>query len=145
VIAVQSEHPLLSKKNISLEDLAEYPIITYDKAFAGRSKIDKACDSKHLKPDVVLEAIDADVIKTYVETGMGIGIVAGVAYDAERDKNLKAIPAGHLFGNNVTKIALKQNAYLRSFVYTFIELFSPSLTRKLVDQAMLGESIDYQI
>jgi LysR family cys regulon transcriptional activator len=145
VIAVQSEHPLLSKKNISLEDLAEYPIITYDKAFAGRSKIDKAFDSKHLKPDVVLEAIDADVIKTYVETGMGIGIVAGVAYDAERDKNLKAIPAGHLFGNNVTKIALKQNAYLRSFVYTFIELFSPSLTRKLVDQAMLGESVDYQI
>ena len=145
VIMVPLSHPLLNQATVTLEEIAKYPIITYDKAFAGRSKIDKAFESKHLKPDVVLEAIDADVIKTYVETGMGIGIVAGVAYDAERDKNLKVIPAGHLFGNNVTKIALKQNAYLRSFVYTFIELFSPSLTRKLVDQAMLGESVDYQI
>jgi LysR family cys regulon transcriptional activator len=145
VIAVQPEHPLLSKKNVSLEDLAEYPIITYDKAFAGRSKIDRAFASKNLQPDVVLEAIDADVIKTYVETGMGIGIVAGVSYDADRDRNLRVIPAGHLFGNNVTKIAVKQNAYLRSFVYTFIELFSPSLTKKLIDQAMAGETVDYQI
>lgn len=145
VIAVQPDHPLLSKKNIALEDLAEYPIITYDPAFAGRSKIDKAFSSKNLQPDVVLEAIDADVIKTYVETGMGIGIVAGVAYDADRDRNLRVIPAGHLFGNNVTKIAVKQNAYLRSFVYTFIELFSPTLTRKLVDQAMSSENVDYQI
>ncbi len=145
VIAVQPDHPLLRKKNISLEDLAEYPIITYDAAFAGRSKIDKAFSSKNLRPDVVLEAIDADVIKTYVETGMGVGIVAGVAYDADRDRNLRVIPAGHLFGNNVTKLAVKQNAYLRSFVYTFIELFSPTLTRKLVDQAMSGENVDYQI
>ena len=145
VIAVLPEHPLLSKKNISLEDLVEYPIITYDKAFAGRNKIDRAFESKHLQPDVVLEAIDADVIKTYVETGMGIGIVAGVAYDSERDRGLRTIPAGHLFGNNVTKVAIKQNAYLRSFVYTFIELFSPTLTRKLVEQATLGENIDYQI
>jgi len=76
---------------------------------------------------------------------MGIGIVAGVAYDPERDRGLRTIPAGHLFGNNVTKIAIKQNAYLRSFVYTFIELFSPTLTRKLVEQATLGENIDYQI
>ncbi|QWD80143.1 CysB family HTH-type transcriptional regulator [Polynucleobacter sp. MWH-Spelu-300-X4] len=145
VIAVQPEHPLLSKKTLSLEDLAEYPIITYDKAFAGRTKIDKAFSSKNLQPDVVLEAIDADVIKTYVETGMGVGIVAGVAYDAERDRNLRVIPAGHLFGNNVTKVAIKQNAYLRSFVYTFIELFSPTLTRKLVEQSMAGENVDYQI
>ena len=145
VIAVQPDHPLLSKKTLSLEDLAQYPIITYDKAFAGRTKIDKAFASKNLQPDVVLEAIDADVIKTYVETGMGGGIVAGVAYDAERDRNLRVIPAGHLFGNNVTKVAIKQNAYLRSFVYTFIELFSPTLTRKLVEQSMAGENVDYQI
>lgn len=145
VIAVQPDHPLLGKKTLSLEDLAKYPIITYDKAFAGRTKIDKAFTSKNLQPDVVLEAIDADVIKTYVETGMGVGIVAGVAYDAERDRNLRAIPAGHLFGNNVTKVAIKQNAYLRSFVYTFIELFSPTLTRKLVEQSMAGDNVDYQI
>lgn len=145
VLMVPAEHPLLNKKNISLEDLIEYPIITYDRAFAGRSKIDRAFESKGLHPDVVLEAIDADVIKTYVETGMGIGIVAGVAYDAERDRNLRSISVGHLFGSNVTKIAIKQNAYLRSFVYTFIELFSPTLTRKLVEQAMSGETVDYQI
>ena len=145
VIAVPNDHPLLQKKNIALEDLVEYPIITYDPAFAGRAKIDRAFSSKQLNPDVVLEAIDGDVIKTYVEAGMGIGIVAGVAFDPERDRNLKVIPAGHLFGNNITKIAIKQNAYLRSYVYTFIELFSPTLTRKLVDQAMSGETVDYQI
>lgn len=145
VIAVLPDHPLLQKKNLALEDLTEYPIITYDKAFAGRPKIDRAFANKNLQPDIILEAIDADVIKTYVETGMGIGIVAGVAYDSERDRNLRVLPAGHLFGNNITKLAVKQNAYLRSFVYTFIELFSPTLTKKLVEQAMAGEAIDYQI
>jgi len=92
-----------------------------------------------------LEAIDADVIKTYVETGMGIGIVAGHAYDPDRDRNLKVISAGHLFGNNVTHLGVKQGAYLRSFVYTFIELFSPTLTKKIVEQAMSNESDSYEI
>ena len=98
-----------------------------------------------MQPDIILEAIDADVIKTYVEIGMGVGIVAGVAFDQERDRNLRIIPAGHLFGNNITHLGVKQGAYLRSFVYTFIELFSPTLTRKIVEQAMLGESDNYQI
>ena len=145
VVMVPLSHPLLNQSTITLEEIAKYPLITYDKAFAGRSKIDAAFAQRNLSPDIILEAIDADVIKTYVETGMGIGIVAGVAYDADRDRNLRVIQAGHLFGNNVTRIAVKQNAYLRSFVYTFIELFSPTLTRKLVDQAMSGETVDYQI
>ena len=98
-----------------------------------------------MQPDIILEAIDADVIKTYVEIGMGVGIVAGVAFDQERDRNLRIIPAGHLFGNNITHLGVKQGAYLRSFVYTFIELFSPTLTRKIVEQAMLGEFDNYQI
>jgi len=76
---------------------------------------------------------------------MGIGIVAGVAFDAERDRNLRAIPVGHLFGNNVTHLGVKQGAYLRSFVFTFIELFSPTLTKKIVEQAMSNKPENYQI
>jgi LysR family cys regulon transcriptional activator len=110
MLVVAPDHPLAKKKHLHLEDIAKEPLITYHPSFTGRTRIDAAFASKKLHPRIALEAIDSDVIKTYVETGMGIGIVAGVAYDAERDKNLKAIPAGHLFGNNVTKIALKQNA-----------------------------------
>ncbi len=145
VVIVPLSHPLLNQKNLSLEELIKYPIITYDRAFAGRTKIDAAFAQRNLQPDIILEAIDADVIKTYVEIGMGVGIVAGVAFDQERDRNLRIIPAGHLFGNNITHLGVKQGAYLRSFVYTFIELFSPTLTRKIVEQAMLGESDNYQI
>ena len=138
-------HPLLNQANITLEEIVKFPIITYDKAFAGRSKIDAAFAQRNLQPDIVLEAIDADVIKTYVEAGMGIGIVAGIAYDSERDRNLKTIPAGHLFGNNVTHLGIKQGAYLRSFIFTFIELFSPTLTRKIVEQAMSSKADNYEI
>jgi LysR family cys regulon transcriptional activator len=135
-VVVPHGHPLLAKRPLALEDLVEYPLITYDIAFAGRTKINEAFAKKKLIPDVVLEAIDADVIKTYVETGLGVGIVAAVAYDPERDTGLEMLPAGHLFGNNTTRIAIKQDAYLRSYTYTFIELFAPSLNKKLVDQAL---------
>jgi LysR family cys regulon transcriptional activator len=145
VVITPPDHPLLEKKHLALEDLKSYPLITYDPNFAGRPKIDKAFALRHLEPDIILEAIDADVIKTYVEIGLGIGIVAGLAYDAERDRNLRGIPAGHLFGTNVTHLAVKQGAYLRSFVYTFIELFSPTLNRKLVEQAMSGEHEAYEL
>jgi LysR family cys regulon transcriptional activator len=138
-------HPLLNQTNITLESLAKFPLITYAKAFSGRAKIDAAFAQRGLVPDILLEAIDADVIKTYVENGMGVGIVAGVAYDADRDKQLKAIPAGQLFGSNVTHLGIKQGAYLRSFIFTFIELFSPTLTKKIVEQAMSSDAIDYQI
>lgn len=135
-VVVPHGHPLLAKRPLALEDLVEYPIITYDIAFAGRAKINDAFAKKKLCPDVVLEAIDADVIKTYVETGLGVGIVAAVAFDPLRDTNLEMLPAGHLFGNNTTRIGVKQDAYLRSYTYTFIELFAPSLSRKLIDQAL---------
>jgi LysR family cys regulon transcriptional activator len=117
--------PAARSKAISLEEIAEYPLITYDAAFAGRSKIDHAFELRGLKPDVLLEAIDADVIKTYVELGMGVGIIAGMAFDPERDRNLRAIPVGQLFGMNVSRVAVKQGAYLRSYIYTFIELLAP--------------------
>ena len=138
VIVVPPEHELLRSRTVSLEEIATYPLITYDAAFAGRSKIDHAFNLRELKPDVLLEAIDADVIKTYVELGMGVGIIAGMAFDAERDRNLRTIPVGHLFGMNVSRVAVKQGAYLRSYIYTFIELLAPSLTRKMVEAAMRG-------
>ena len=145
LVVVPPEHALLKSKSITLEEIAAYPLITYDAAFAGRSKIDHAFALRNLKPDVLLEAIDADVIKTYVELGMGVGIIAGMAFDAERDKGLQAISVGHLFGTNVSRVAVKQGAYLRSYVYTFIELLTPTLNRKLIDQAMSGEKDSYEL
>lgn len=145
MIVVPIEHPLLKLKSITLEDIAAYPLITYDAAFAGRNKIDQAFARRGLKPDVVLEAIDADVIKTYVELGMGVGIIAGLAYNPLRDVALKAIPAGHLFGMNLSRVALKEGAYLRSYVFTFIELLAPTLTRKMVEHALAGGHESYEL
>ncbi len=145
MVVVPHEHPLTKLPALTLEDIAAYPLITYDAAFAGRNKIDLAFSRRGLKPDVVLEAIDADVIKTYVELGMGVGIIAGLAYSATRDGGLAAIPAGHLFGMNVSRIALKEGAYLRGYVYTFIELMAPNLSRKLVEQVLAGERCSYEI
>jgi LysR family transcriptional regulator, cys regulon transcriptional activator len=145
MVIVPPEHPLLKSKTLTLEEIAGYPLITYDSAFAGRAKIDHAFSIRDLKPDVLLEAIDADVIKTYVELGMGVGIIAGMAYDEERDQGLRAISAGHLFGTNVSRVALKQGAYLRSYVYSFIELLTPTLSRKLIEQVMSGEKDSYEL
>ena len=145
VAVVQADHPLLDRQNITLDDLARYPLITYDPAFAGRSKINQAFALRNLSPDIVLEAIDADVIKTYVELGLGVGLMADLAFNAERDRHLRAIPVGHLFGSNITRVALKQGAYLRGYIYTLVELLSPVLTRKLVEQALRGEHENYEL
>jgi LysR family cys regulon transcriptional activator len=145
MVVVPAEHPLLKSKSITLEEIAQYPLITYDAAFAGRNRIDQAFTRRALKPDVLLEAIDADVIKTYVELGMGVGIIAGLAFDPVRDVNLRAIPVGHLFGTNISRIALKQGAYLRSYVFTFIEILAPSLVRKMVEQALAGKKDNYEL
>lgn len=144
-LVVPPEHPLLKSKQVTLEEIAEFPLITYDSAFSGRNKIDHAFTLRNLKPDILLEAIDADVIKTYVELGLGVGIIAGMAFDAGRDKNLRAIPVGHLFGTNVSRLALKQGAYLRGYVFTFIELLTPMLNRKLVEQVLSGEKDVYEL
>lgn len=145
VVVVPPDHPLLKSKAVSLEEISTYPLITYDSAFAGRNKVDHAFSLRGLKPDVLLEAIDADVIKTYVELGMGVGIIAGMAFDSERDKSLRAISVGHLFGMNTSRVAIKQGSYLRSYVYTFIELLSPILNRKLVESAMSGVKDNYEL
>ncbi|MEO5574295.1 MAG: HTH-type transcriptional regulator CysB [Gammaproteobacteria bacterium] len=129
-------HPLLNETPLSLERLAAYPIITYDFAFAGRSLINKAFEAHGLKPNVVLTALDSDVIKTYVELGLGIGLLANMAFDAERDRNLRAMDVSHLFESSTTSIALLRGSYLRGYVYGFIEMFAPHLDRKTVDAAM---------
>ncbi|KND54351.1 Cys regulon transcriptional activator CysB [Candidatus Paraburkholderia kirkii] len=139
------DHPLLERKILTLDDLAQYPIITYEASFAGRTKINQAFGLRNLTPDIVLEAIDADVIKTYVELGLGVGIMADIAFNPERDRHLRAMPVGHLFGTNVTRLALKQGAYLRSYVYTLVELLSPSLNRKLIEQALSGKHESYEL
>jgi LysR family cys regulon transcriptional activator len=138
-VVVPPGHPLLSAKPLTLEAVAEYPIVTYDFAFAGRSLVNKAFESRGLVPNVVLTALDADVIKTYVELGLGIGIMAEMAFDAERDRNLRAIGAAHLFESSTTRLGIKRGAYLRRYAYDFIELFAPQLPRAIVERALTGK------
>jgi len=136
-------HPLANKTNITLQDLALEPLITYHPSFTGRTKIDLAFSAKHLQPRIALEAIDSDVIKTYVRLGLGVGIVAEMALkDDGTNSDLIAIPAGHLFGVNVARVAFKRSAYLRNFVYTFAELLSSDLTRSMVEKTMSGHGSD---
>ncbi len=135
-IVVPPRHPLLKLEKLTLEAIAQYPIITYDFAFTGRSKINQAFDAKRLVPNVVLTAIDADVIKTYVELGLGIGILAQMAFDPKRDKHLRSIDASHLFEPSTTRIGIGRNSYLRGYVYDFIEIFAPHLDHAAVKVAM---------
>ncbi len=135
-VVVPPQHPLLNEKKLTLANLARYPIVTYDTAFSGRSKIDAAFSAAGIEPTIALTAIDADVIKTYVELGLGIGIVAQMAFIAERDRHLKMLDAQHLFKPSTTRLAVRKNEYLRGYTYDFIELFAPHLTRTEVDKAM---------
>ena len=144
-MVVREQHPLLKEKRITLEMLARYPIITYDAAFAGRTHIDDAFRAQELVPNIVLSAVDSDVIKTYVELGLGIGIIAMMAFDEKRDQHLRAVEIGHLFGTMTTRIAVRRGAALRGFAYVFIELFSPRLTRAVVDAALKGEGSSYEL
>ena len=130
---------LQGDKPLSLQRLARHPIITYETGYTGRTHIDEAFARAGLKPSVVLSAMDADVIKTYVELGMGVGIVASIAFDAERDRTLRAIDAGSLFEVNVTRLAVRRGTWLRAYVYAFIEAFAPTLTRAAVERAVQGE------
>jgi len=149
VVVLPAEHPLASAERLALESLAREPLISYHPSFTGRKRIDQAFEAKGLKPNVVLEAIDSDVIKTYVKLGMGVGIVAEMAV---RDDpafapggELVARPAAQLFGHNVARLAFKRGAYLRSFVYTFAELISDRLSRALLERVMSGDAENYEL
>jgi LysR family cys regulon transcriptional activator len=146
-LVMPAGHPLAQLERIELEDLAIQPLVSYHPSFSGRTRVDQAFAARRLRPNIVLEAIDADVIKTYVRLGLGVGIVAEIAVrDDPPGGELVSRPLGHLFGRNVTRIAFKRGAYLRSFVYAFAEMLSDRLSRALVVQAMTGpKQQDYQL
>ena len=145
-VIVPPQHPLLKQKKLTLEEIAKYPIITYDTAFTGRSQINHAFEIRGIKPSVVLTAIDSDVIKTYVEIGLGIGILAKMAFDPARDTHLRALDASHLFESSTTRIGIPRNAYLRGYIYDFIEMFAPHLPRKVVEDAVTSKAhLDYDL
>jgi len=124
---------------LTLQRLADYPIITYEPGYTGRRHIDEAFKQRGLAVNLVLSAMDADVIKTYVELGMGVGIIAAMAYDEERDLKLSAIEARHLFATNMTRVGLRRGSFLRSYVYDFIQTFAPPLTPQVVRRALDDE------
>jgi len=146
VIVVPPAHPLASVERPTLEQIAAEPLVTYHRTFSGRSRVDTAFAKARLTPNIALEAIDADVIKTYVRLGMGVGIVAEMAVkDDPPGGDLAWRPVGHLFGYNTSRVAFKRGAYLRQFVYTFAELLSDRLSRPLIERAMTGEPDAYDL
>lgn len=135
-VIVPKGHPLEKLKKISLEDLAEHPIVTYHEGFTGRQIIDETFLKANITPDIVMSALDADVIKTYVELGLGIGIIASMAYQKDRDTQLTLLESSHLFSNNTTRIAIRKGHYLRGYAYKFIELCSKELTESDIKLAL---------
>ena len=145
-LVLPTGHPLLERERIALEDLAQVPLITYHPSYTGRSRIDQAFAQRQLKPHIVLDAIDSDVIKTYVKLGLGVGIVAEMAMQGdERSSDLVSRPLGYLFGHNVSRVAFKRGAYLRQFVLRFAEFLSERLSRELIHKAMLGGGTDFEL
>lgn len=139
-VVVPHRHELAARaargESLTLEALARHPLVTYEPGYTGRTHIDEAFRRRGLSPNVVLSAMDADVIKTYVELGMGVGIIASMAFDETRDAALRAIDARHLFASNMTRVAVRRGAFLRGYAYEFIRCFAPPLTRARVDQAL---------
>lgn len=135
-VVVPHDHPLVSGGLLTLEELAAYPLITYDFAFTGGTLVSKTFSDAGLTPNVVLTAIDADVIKTYVTLGLGVGLLANMAYDAERDTNLIRIDVSHLFPDSTTYLGVRKDAFLRGYMYSFIELIAPHFNRAAVNSAL---------
>lgn len=139
-VVVRRDHPLVTRPELTLADIAAEPLITYVFGFTGRSRLDQAFNAAGLTPHVVLTATDADVIKAYVRHGLGIGILANMAFEPGTDDDLVRLDAGHLFPGSTTRIACRRNTRLRSFMYDFIGLFAPHLTREVVDAAFAADS-----
>jgi LysR family cys regulon transcriptional activator len=138
-VVVPDGHPLLRLKTLTLEAIAEYPIITYDEGLTGRARIDQAFEKAGIVPDIAMSALDADVIKSYVDLGLGIGLIAEMAFDPVRDHGLAVIPCGHLFAPNTSSLAIRRGRFLRSYVYRFIELCAPELNEQRVRRAEFGQ------
>jgi len=139
-VVVPRDHPLASKDRLTLEDIAAHPLVTYVFGFTGRSKLDDAFKQQGLEPRVVFTATDADVIKTYVRLGLGIGIIADMAHDPIEDSDLKALDASHLFAPSTTMIGCRKGTFLRGFMYDFMRVFAPHLDKNLVDAAFNAEN-----
>ena len=138
-------HSILKSSPLSLAELAKWPLITYDTAFTGRSRINRAFERIGAQPNIALTALDADVIKTYVRLGLGLGIISALAFDAQRDAGLVAVDASHLFESNTTRLALRRGTYLRRYDYDLIALFAPHLSKRVVEMAMHGGGAEYQL
>lgn len=141
-VIVPAGHPLENVQPLTLQAIAEYPLITYHEGFTGRARIDQAFAAASLDPDIVMSALDADVIKTYIELDLGVGIIASGAFDAARDSSLRLLKSDHLFPPNVTRIAVRRGHYLRGFAYKFIELCSPALTQTVVQSGIAPRASD---
>jgi LysR family cys regulon transcriptional activator len=134
-VVVPKDHPLAKVKKLTLEQLAQHPIVTYVFGFTGRSKLDDAFNKAHLEPKVVFTAVDSDVIKAYVRLGLGVGIIASMAYEPHLDGDLVSLDASHLFAHSTTNIGFRKGSFLRGYMYDFIEAFAPNLTKQKVDEA----------
>jgi len=135
-IILNRNHPLAHKDSISIEDIAQFPLVTYVFGFTGRSELDEAFSRANLEPKIVFTATDADVIKTYVRMGVGIGVIATMAVDSRLDDDLVTVDASHLFEYSTTKIGFRKGTFLRSYMYDFIERFAPHLTKDVIEKAM---------
>jgi len=138
-------HPIIKSQPVSLNELAKWPLITYDTAFTGRSRINRAFERIGAQPNIALTALDSDVIKTYVNLGLGLGIISSLAVDPQRDTGLVAMDAGHLFESNTTRLAVRRGTYLRRYDYDLIALFAPHLSKRVVEMAMQGGGDEYQL
>lgn len=134
-VVVPKDHPLAQIDRLTLKELAQHPIVTYVFGFTGRSKLDEAFQAEGLTPKVVFTAADADVIKTYVRLGLGVGIIASMAYDPKQDTDLVPLDASKLFEPSTTKIGFRKGTFLRGYMYDFMQRFAPHLTRERVEQA----------
>ncbi|NEN75693.1 CysB family HTH-type transcriptional regulator [Pelistega sp. NLN82] len=140
-VVVKPDHPLTEltssqARNITAAQIAQYPIITYDSAFSGRKSIDASFAVAGVKPDIILEAIDADVIKTYVDVELGVGIIAGIAFNPRRDTNLVGIPVGHLFGKHISRIGLRKGIFARDYIFDFIQMCAPNYKREQIEKML---------
>ena len=139
-VVVPKDHPLAQVERLTLEELARHPIVTYVFGFTGRSKLDEAFTQANLEPKVVFTAVDSDVIKAYVRLGLGVGIIASMAYEAELDSDLVALDASHLFAYSTTNIGFRKGTFLRGYMFDFIEAFAPNLTKEKVLAAQACQS-----
>ncbi len=141
-VIVRNDHPLAAKAYLNLDDIINYPIITYEQGFTGRKNQDAVFIRHHLQPNIVLTAVDADVIKTYVRLGLGIGIIADMAFNPDQDQDLVAHSVEHLFGMTQSYLALQKGRYIKPYIYPFIELFAPHLTPELIRAVMQAENLE---